>query len=295
VIKSRTAYIIKKGLLQILVCLFVFYPAVTTAQPESIIMGCRLEDRILKPSDPPLKGYDVEELQERLAQLGYYQGGLSGIYDEKTQACVKRFHLDCGMEDIPIVTLKTWEALAVGVRLPQKKTDLVGKSLDGEVNIIIDKYQNSLVIYKDNEAVKSYPVAIGKNNTPTPVGEFKIANKAYKPGGALGTRWMGLNVPWGSYGIHGTNRPWSIGRRASAGCIRMHNQHVEEVFALIPVGTPVIITGDYPPLGQPLLKQGTNSQNLIPVQFKLREQGLPRQSCFPRLVKKRSCLCDFPR
>ena len=45
-------------------------------------------------------------------------------------------------------------------------------------------------------------------------------------GGGFGTRWLGLNVPWGIYGIHGTNQPWSIGTQASAGCIRMFNRHV---------------------------------------------------------------------
>jgi hypothetical protein len=61
----------------------------------------------------------------------------------------------------------------------------------------------------------------------------------------LGTRWLGLNVPTGNYGIHGTNAPWSIGRFASNGCIRMHNRDIEAIFPLCPIGTPVQITGSY--------------------------------------------------
>jgi len=54
---------------------------------------------------------------------------------------------------------------------------------------------------------------------------------------------MGLNVPWGIYGIHGTNKPWTIGQFASHGCIRMRNKDVEELFEWIPVGTNVLIEG----------------------------------------------------
>jgi lipoprotein-anchoring transpeptidase ErfK/SrfK len=41
------------------------------------------------------------------------------------------------------------------------------------------------------------------------------------------------------YRIHGTNQPWSIGRSVSNGCIRMLNQHVTELYNLVPVGTRV--------------------------------------------------------
>lgn len=43
------------------------------------------------------------------------------------------------------------------------------------------------------------------------------------------------------YRIHGTNEPWSIGKAASSGCFRMLNQHVFELYAEVPVGTPVVV------------------------------------------------------
>ena len=82
-------------------------------------------------------------------------------------------------------------------------------------------------------------MAIGKPSTPTPEGNFVIANKIFNPGGVLGSRWMGLN--FGSYGIHGTDAPWFIGQMISHGCIRMHNNHAEELFSFVNVGTPVFI------------------------------------------------------
>ncbi|KAB3530498.1 L,D-transpeptidase family protein, partial [Alkaliphilus pronyensis] len=52
------------------------------------------------------------------------------------------------------------------------------------------------------------------------------------------------NIPWGGYGIHGTDTPESIGTAASRGCIRMYNEDVEELYDIVPLGTPVRITGD---------------------------------------------------
>jgi lipoprotein-anchoring transpeptidase ErfK/SrfK len=43
------------------------------------------------------------------------------------------------------------------------------------------------------------------------------------------------------YRIHGTNEPWSIGKAASSGCIRMLNEDVFELFGSVPVGTRVIV------------------------------------------------------
>jgi lipoprotein-anchoring transpeptidase ErfK/SrfK len=62
----------------------------------------------------------------------------------------------------------------------------------------------------------------------------------------LGTRWMGLGYK--GYGIHGTNVPSSIGKAASHGCIRMRQHDVEELFALVDVGTTVELHGERPAL-----------------------------------------------
>lgn len=105
--------------------------------------------------------------------------------------------------------------------------------------IVIVKSRRSLTLHNGNTPVRTYPVALGKPSTPTPVGNFAIATKIPHPGGVLGTRWMGLNFD--AYGIHGTNRPWLIGQLVSNGCIRMNNAHAEELFTLVRLGTPVLI------------------------------------------------------
>ena len=58
--------------------------------------------------------------------------------------------------------------------------------------------------------------------------------------------WLGLNVPWGKFGIHGTLDPHSVGWASSHGCIRMNNSEVAELYKIVPVGTKVtIVDGVY--------------------------------------------------
>ena len=56
-------------------------------------------------------------------------------------------------------------------------------------------------------------------------------------GNPLGTRWIGLNEK--GYGIHGTDRPGSIGSAASHGCIRLRNEDVEQLFERVRAGDVV--------------------------------------------------------
>jgi len=64
------------------------------------------------------------------------------------------------------------------------------------------------------------------------------------PGGAPNNP-MGvaaLTLSGGEYAIHGTNRPESIGKFASYGCIRMYNEDIAHLFQWVDVGTPVVVT-----------------------------------------------------
>ncbi|MDQ0285458.1 hypothetical protein J2Z49_000559 [Desulfofundulus luciae] len=113
-----------------------------------------------------------------------------------------------------------------------------------DVSILIDTTRRTLTVLFDGRPHRQYPVAVGRFETPTPLGSFRVVRKAMHWGTGFGSRWLGLDVPWGLYGIHGTNKPWSIGSYASHGCIRMHNRDVEELYPLVPVGAQVIIIGN---------------------------------------------------
>jgi len=138
------------------------------------------------------------------------------------------------------------------------KSDLIlpGKTLKvnkAEFSILVDKSENILTLKKTHdEIVKTYKVSTGENLS-TPVGTFKIEEKLvspvwYKVGAIvepdsseyeLGSRWMGLSVS--GYGIHGTKDPSSIGRHITKGCVRMRNEEVEELYAVLPAGAKVVI------------------------------------------------------
>jgi hypothetical protein len=136
--------------------------------------------------------------------------------------------------------------------------------------IVINVPERRLFLYQGTAEIANYPVAIGKPGTPSPRGEFAIIQKAVW-GDGFGTRWMRFSAPWGIYGIHGTNKPWSVGTVASHGCIRMYNRDVEKLYAIVPVGTPVIMMGytPYVRIRRPL-RLGVLGQDVVEFQRLLR-------------------------
>ncbi len=228
------------------------------------------DDRDLYLSDPPLAGDDVQELQARLGALGFYSGPLNSVYDGPTEDAVKAFQRSKGMGPTGRVTGDLWYALGAGPVEPVAPS----RRPAGTVSIEVDTRRLVLTIFSDGVPYKKYPVAVGKSATPTPPGEFMVKTKWTEPGGPFGARWMGLNVPWGTYGIHGTNRPYSIGTMASKGCIRMFNQHVSEVYPWINIGTQVTITGAEPYARiSRSLKKGDSGMDVQYVQFRVRQLG----------------------
>jgi hypothetical protein len=136
--------------------------------------------------------------------------------------------------------------------------------------IVINVATRQLYLYRNHKLFQTYPVAVGKPTTPSPRGEFFVTQKAIW-GDGFGTRWMRISVPWGIYGIHGTNKPWSVGTVASHGCFRMLNRDVEQVYALVAVGTPVIIQGPTPYAAiRRTLTPGAIGQDVVELQRLLR-------------------------
>lgn len=152
--------------------------------------------------------------------------------------------------------------------IKDKKPDLV-------ILIEIDKKTLFLIDKASKELISTYSIASGKDTSPTPLGNFQIVKKSHW-GEGFGTRWLGLNVPWGIYGIHGTNKPGSIGLNASAGCIRMRNHDIEELYDIIPLNTNVLIrNGEYGPFGNGfrVLKPGDTGSDVVEVQKRLNQSG----------------------
>lgn len=236
--------------------------------------GCET-DRNLRVTHPPMSGADVLELRNRLKNLGYFTDNVfDDRYDAPLAEAVQSLQRDYGLHPDGVVGDLTWDALADGVFVPATATVETGPT--GDISIVIDTNRLTLTIYSDGEPFKTYPVAVGRPRalTLTPVGEWRVIHKALNWGGGFGTRWIGINVPWGIYGIHGTNKPYSIGTRASAGCVRMFNRDVEELYPWVPHGAPVRIVGVKPPVefGRPL-KVGLSGPDVVEVQLRLNEAG----------------------
>ncbi len=125
--------------------------------------------------------------------------------------------------------------------------------------IVIMRGSNRLRLYDDAKLVRTFGVATGQSQYPTPLGNYEIVNMQRNPwwypppsdwaedadpvppgpGNPLGTRWMGISAPY--VGIHGTPDAASIGYSASHGCVRMRISDAEWLFRRVEVGTPVFI------------------------------------------------------
>lgn len=128
--------------------------------------------------------------------------------------------------------------------------------------IFIDKPSCRLYLINGNDTIFRTSVCLGANygdktrsgDQKTPEGIFSIASiensSGWSPsrnryGGAYGPWFFRLKAPQSTHiGIHGTNRPTSIGRRESEGCIRMPNEKLMHLRQMVGCGMKVIITPD---------------------------------------------------
>jgi lipoprotein-anchoring transpeptidase ErfK/SrfK len=126
--------------------------------------------------------------------------------------------------------------------------------------IVIRRESKRLTLFDGPRTVRTFKIATGTSEYPTPLGNYSIATMQRDPwwipppnsdwargkepippgpGNPLGTRWMGTTAPL--VGIHGTPDAASIGYSASHGCVRMHVPDAEWLFERVHVGTPVLI------------------------------------------------------
>ncbi|HJH09173.1 MAG TPA: L,D-transpeptidase family protein [Psychrobacter pasteurii] len=178
---------------------------------------------------------------------------MKGLYYQNIKEMLgERFHMD----------VRYLEKLNKGKSFTEGETITVinvGTPLKAKINrVVADKASKTLYAYNGDKLVATYPTTVGSTATPSPTGTFKIVNKVkmpwYKstvksgdkkevfmlppgPNNPVGVVWMGLSKP--SYGIHGSPVPEGISRQASAGCVRLTNWDVLEVYANIENGASV--------------------------------------------------------
>ena len=148
-------------------------------------------------------------------------------------------------------------------KLEHIQPDVTREDIANRYPTVVTIHRNGfrLRLFKDLEPVASYRVAIGMSRHATPTGRYSIANKAVDPawsapdkpwagayrnevveGGSaenpLKARWLGIVD---GVGIHGTDATWTLGTRASHGCIRMAVPDVKALYERVPVGSLVMI------------------------------------------------------
>jgi hypothetical protein len=147
------------------------------------------------------------------------------------------------------------------VMLPVRPNGTVGWIRSSEVDlslspfrIEIDTTERRLDLYEDDVLTLSTEIAVGVGETPTPHGEFYLAEllQPPDPDGLYGPYAFGLSGfsevlqsfagGDGVIGIHGTNDPSSLGTEVSNGCVRVHNDVIVDMAARVPLGTPVSIS-----------------------------------------------------
>jgi lipoprotein-anchoring transpeptidase ErfK/SrfK len=135
----------------------------------------------------------------------------------------------------------------------------------GQDFLVVDASSTTVTLFRGGEPIRSWPVAVGTNNSPTPLGTFVVGAKRFEPtwvnpakdrwgkdmpdeigpgpDNPLGARAINWNRPGGGDTLirfHGTPNEASIGTAASNGCVRMFNAHVIELYDLVSSGTAII-------------------------------------------------------
>lgn len=147
------------------------------------------------------------------------------------------------------------------IRVPKRPNGLTGWVREDALSqlyvvrtqLVIDRSKLRAKLYRKGELIWSASIGVGASRTPTPLGDFWIRERlkglgdgtVYGPW-AFGTSAYSNLSDWpggGVVGIHGTNEPGLIPGRPSHGCVRMRNDKVRKLARLMPVGTPVHITG----------------------------------------------------
>jgi hypothetical protein len=148
----------------------------------------------------------------------------------------------------------------VEVMLPMRPNGSTGWARSDELSfyvadsrIVVELGARRLTYLVDDVPVLETEVGVGSVHNATPVGEFFVTDSVTlaNPNSPWGPHALGLsarsdyitefNGGDGIIGIHGTNNPSSIGGNISLGCVRLPNDMITELHAMVPIGTRVEI------------------------------------------------------
>jgi len=128
---------------------------------------------------------------------------------------------------------------------------------EARTRLVLRLGDRRVYVYRGDEAVASYPVAIGRSGWETPKGSYEVIQMTKDPAwrhpwegyvippgpdNPLGSRWIGFWTDGKNFiGFHGTPNESLIGQAVSHGCVRMRNQDIQALYAQVEMGTPVVV------------------------------------------------------
>lgn len=157
--------------------------------------------------------------------------------------------------------------LKLGQKLTLSNRRILPTAVDD--GLVVDLSVLRMYWLQEGEIAATFQVAAGRKTWETPAGQYSITGRRRDPTwhvppsiqremkeqgvpvktkvlpgpeNPLGKYWLQLSG--GGIGIHGTNAPWSVGKYATHGCIRMREADIERLFNEVPNGTTVTIIDD---------------------------------------------------
>lgn len=236
-------------------------------------------------------GKNVKLLQQRLTDLGYYEGPVSGNFQGNTRNAVKAFQTQNGLAVDGVVGKKTWDLLfnTASIVLPGDTPAPAATPEPVPFHITVD-VNNQVVTVYSRDAEGEYTVVVrqmicssGTKKNPSSVGDFTLNGRK--------ARWC-FFPKWGDYAQYWTQITSEIafhsviyarvdtkslsiksynmlGQRASHGCIRLLVSDAKWIYDNVGKGTVVTIRDDLPAdpeLKASVAKPALNKKNMLPVE-----------------------------
>jgi peptidoglycan hydrolase-like protein with peptidoglycan-binding domain len=179
-------------------------------------------------------GPEVQQLQQRLVEMGYWMPAVDGKYGSGTSHAVTAFQKANGLPRTGKADAATLAAMATAPR-PTPARPLPGRSIEADLT------RQILMVIGDGQVEQVLDISSGKASTPTPKGSYKIQREID------GLRISDLGELWrpkyftGGYAVHGS--PSVPSKAASHGCIRLTNAEIDWLWAsgVAPVGTAISV------------------------------------------------------
>ena len=223
------------------------------------------------PLDVTSAGHGVADFASMIAKRTYVAPVDASIGITPSQDDITTIHAQTGAKlDAAAAKVAIQRALAQGKSHVALHTSKVQPKVTDDSlghTVVVRLNQNRLYLYDGFQVVRSWSVATAKPGFTTPAGVWRIYDKKVDPtwynpavngwgagepavipggpGNPMGPRAIYITAP-GLIRIHGTSDEASIGRYASHGCIRMHNDEVVQLYPEVEVGDHVVIVGARP-------------------------------------------------